>query len=312
MADPNSLYNFIKWGANNYPADCYMLILGGHAFQYVGMMTDYSQDAPYIMGLSEIVQVIDLFKKDTGNNIDLLVLDTCGMNSVEVIYEFGMNVDNAVKNILTFIDGGPIAGLPYDKLIYLLQQNSQYSPNIVAKKIIQSLQLDLIAIKVDFEMLQKIKKAASELASYLLNNNRKEKVSSLEKLISLNNENSCNSLVNDLNESLWSVIIHYKCVSPKQSNLIAMPTDKLIHPMVFFYYYKLGFARNNYWNHLLLDIPKGSHFFDINICPKPKPMPIMLSKQVLLGYIAVMNPSLNQKEQIAILNNLLNYKDWGF
>lgn len=47
MADPSCLYEFIRWGMENYKAEHYMLILGGHSCEYIGMMNDYSQDKPY-------------------------------------------------------------------------------------------------------------------------------------------------------------------------------------------------------------------------------------------------------------------------
>ena len=40
LADPKQLYYFIKWGMLSYPAKNYMLILGGHSYNCVGMMTD--------------------------------------------------------------------------------------------------------------------------------------------------------------------------------------------------------------------------------------------------------------------------------
>ena len=60
MAYPWSLYDFIKWGMENYPARHYMLILGGHALQFVGMMTDYSQNIPSVMGLPEMAKALNL------------------------------------------------------------------------------------------------------------------------------------------------------------------------------------------------------------------------------------------------------------
>ena len=46
MAHPEILYEFIKWAMSKYPADQFMLILGGHGWQHVGAMTDYSQNKP--------------------------------------------------------------------------------------------------------------------------------------------------------------------------------------------------------------------------------------------------------------------------
>lgn len=59
MADPNCLYEFIRWGMENYKAEHYMLILGGHSCEYIGMLNDYSQDMPYIMGIPAISLVLE-------------------------------------------------------------------------------------------------------------------------------------------------------------------------------------------------------------------------------------------------------------
>jgi hypothetical protein len=124
MAHPMSLYDFVRWSVKNFPAGRCMLVLGGHAFQFVGMMTDFSQDKPYVMGLPEMARALNRVKEDTGQNIDVLVLDTCFMNSVEVIYKLGHEENHAVQNIITFIGGGPIAGLPFGRLAGLVQENA--------------------------------------------------------------------------------------------------------------------------------------------------------------------------------------------
>jgi hypothetical protein len=63
MADPKSLYEFITWGIENYPAKHFMLILGGHGAAFVGTLTDYSQEAPYIMGTVEMCRAINMILK---------------------------------------------------------------------------------------------------------------------------------------------------------------------------------------------------------------------------------------------------------
>lgn len=72
MADPKSLYDFIIWGIKNYPAKHYALILGGHGASFVGTLTDYSQESPYIMGTAEMCKAVNMILKDTGCKIDIL------------------------------------------------------------------------------------------------------------------------------------------------------------------------------------------------------------------------------------------------
>lgn len=122
MADPHNLYKFIKWGIETYPAKHYMLILAGHGASYIAVMPELSQDMPYMLGVPQMCKVINMILKDTGIKIDILVLDMCFMNSLEIMYELGSKESNCVKNVLTYIKDGPLSGLPYDKLIYNVER----------------------------------------------------------------------------------------------------------------------------------------------------------------------------------------------
>jgi hypothetical protein len=291
MAHPRSLYDFIKWGMENYPARHYMLILGGHALQFVGMMTDYSQNTPYIMGLPEMAKALNLLKKDTGKNIDLLVLDTCHMNSVEAIYELGQDEDHAVQNVLTFIGEGPIAGLPYDSIIYLVQKNIDNDVTYIIKQIIDLLHLDLVAFEINHKKLQNIKRTAHELARCHLNCDGKEEVNALDT--------RC------LDNKLATIIIHSKRISQKKCHAIIIAAT-MIPPLAHFYY-RLAFARNNYWTHLQLNKFKDN---DYAANMRIELVPISLPKETLYCFIAIMNQSLDQQRLEMILEELLIYKNW--
>ncbi|MPM61888.1 hypothetical protein SDC9_108752 [bioreactor metagenome] len=78
-----------------------MMILGGHSCEYIGMMNDYSQDKPYIMGIPEISLVFKYVKNTVGSQIDLLIFDTCLFNNIELLYELGYYGTPAVKTALT-------------------------------------------------------------------------------------------------------------------------------------------------------------------------------------------------------------------
>jgi hypothetical protein len=292
MAHPRSLYDFIKWGTENYPARHYMLILGGHALQFVGMMTDYSQNIPYIMGIPEMVKALNLLKKDTGKNIDLLVLDTCHMNSVEVIYELGQDEDHAVQNVITFIGEGPIAGLPYDSLIYLVQKNIDNDVAYIIKQIIDLLHFDLVAFEVNHKKLQNIERAAHELDRHHLNGDGQEEANVLDT--------RC------LDNKLASIIIHSKCISQKKCHAIMMAATMVSPPLAHFYH-RLTFARNNCWARLRLNEFKDN---DYAANMRLELVPISLLKETLYCFIAIMNQKLDQQRLEMILEELLIYKNW--
>ena len=66
-----------------------MLILGGHGGSFIAAMSDLSQNKPYMMGIFELCKVINIISKDTGVKIDILTLDICYMNLLEIMYELG-------------------------------------------------------------------------------------------------------------------------------------------------------------------------------------------------------------------------------
>lgn len=89
MADPINLSVFLQWAVTSYPALHYLLILSGHGCPLIGAMPDFCQTSPFLMGLPQMCQAINSLYQKTGRIIDLLMLDICYMNYLEVIYELG-------------------------------------------------------------------------------------------------------------------------------------------------------------------------------------------------------------------------------
>lgn len=161
MADPKTLYSFLKWAVAAYPAHHYLLILSGHGCPLVGVMPDFCQRSPYLMGLPEMCQTINLLYKETGQSIDLLVLDICYMNYLEVIYELGAVQKQSVRYLLTYMGNGPLEGLPYHLLIEVVQQSCRRGKvvpvaNLVAG-IVSRFNLNLAAFLIDYDKCQRIK-----------------------------------------------------------------------------------------------------------------------------------------------------------
>ena len=46
---------------------------------------------------------INSLKQDLNIDIDILSLDICNMNTVELIYELGKNKNNTIKYLMTYI-----------------------------------------------------------------------------------------------------------------------------------------------------------------------------------------------------------------
>jgi hypothetical protein len=82
MSDPDTLKDFITWSVSNYPAERYALIPVDHGFGWEGLLID---DTNYkrTMSIKQLRQAL----RDSQVHIELLCLDACTMQMIEVAYE---------------------------------------------------------------------------------------------------------------------------------------------------------------------------------------------------------------------------------
>ncbi|MEG0371049.1 MAG: clostripain-related cysteine peptidase [Clostridium sp.] len=301
-AHPKKLYEFIKMGIQNYPSKHYMVILSGHGICFIGNMTDLTYDVPYMMGTPEMCKAIELINLNIGVKIDILVLDMCYMNSIEIIYEFGKNKDNAVENILTYIDEGPFKGLPYDTLISTVEKHSHTNDSKeLIIEIMDNLDLDTVAFELDNQKLEKIKTKFNDLAYSYLNNHDKYEIDRSHLLNKNNIYYPWYEIINELNELLTSVIIHYKQDPNNHKSLIKVVTENIGDLIGL--YYKLSFSKNNYWPNILSDNnpPKNpDHYLEFNLTP------MKLSEHGILYSILTTNPTLTNEDAQSILNEIFS------
>ncbi len=303
MADPKTLYAFIRWGMESYPADKYMLILGGHGYQCIGMMTDYSQKAPYIMGIPEMVRAINMAANEMGRKIDVLVSDTCYFNSVEVIYELGKDENHSVRSAITPIKNGAIEGLPHDKIIELVRRNSNIEDStVVIRALIDNLSYDLVAFEINRQKLQQIKQLFNDAALACLASNIDAGNAHLKKL-----PDGPGNLTETMAFSLMSMVIHFKRVSQSKLDLFIVvnrPTGDL---ELISRYYRLGFAQGNSWTYVL-----SNKQIDVNMAVEQKKnlSPLKMKPGEVYSYISIMNPGLGENRREEILNELYQYKNW--
>ena len=317
MADPHNLYEFIKWCIETYPAKHYMVILAGHGASYIAVMPDLSQNMPYMLGVQQMCKVINMILKDTGIKIDILVLDMCFMNSIEIMYELGSKKSNCVKNVLTYIKDGPLSGLPYDKLIYTVEQNNNISDlSNLLKNIIDNIDLNLVAIEINHAKLKKIKQDVSNVAySYLVNKGYENKTA-YQLINNLDMKDPWYNQVLQFQNSLKKIIIHYKNLSNSNCNLIyimskemTMKNNDTINYMVLSYY-TLCFNKNNYWFNVITtkSLEQNKILNQVNNTVQLKP--IILHPSTLANLAGAMNTTLNTNDIQKIVNKLIYYKKW--
>lgn len=306
MAHPANLYNFIKWGVEKCPAKHYMLILGGHGAAFVGTLTDYSQDKPYIMGTVEMCKAINMIYKDLRCSIDILLLDICYMNLVEIMYEFGKNNKNTVQNIVTYIGTGPVSGLPYDKIVDIINENNSNDINSILKDFVDNMEYDLIAVEINNSKLKTIKRKSSELAYTYLTSNKETEFTPLKLLTDLDPKYPWHQKLLDFQESISLIISYYKNrynVNNNLLNIIFTPIDDLMG-----IYYKLSFAKGNYWTNLLC-CKKPDECINFNI--KESFQPTIIRPNGLRALIQAMNPTLDYENVNKIYNKIIEYKKWN-
>ena len=296
MADYRNLYDFIKWAANKFPAKRYMVSISGHGF-IVASLSDLCGKEPYIMGMYEMCTAINNLKNII--DIDILILDICNMNTIELIYELGKEKVNVVKYIMTYINNGPLEGMDYN---YIIQKIDDEPTNLILKNIVNKSKQNLVAIEVKHGKLEKIKELKNKLAYYWLLNN--EEKATKEEI----------KLYNDIYKKVDKVI--------NQLILCAQNIEqrkRLIH-LIFYneyqiedvesfvrFYYKLAFTKNNYCSNLM---GRKSYTEKTNMKNSKIEQEILDKRDIELFISNFNGDSITYEEVKNIANNLYMKNNW--
>ena len=296
MADYRNLYDFIKWAANKFPAKRYMVSISGHGF-IVASLSDLCGKEPYIMGMYEMCTAINNLK--TIIDIDILILDICNMNTIELIYELGKEKVNVVKYIITYINNGPLEGMDYN---YIIQKIDDEPTNLILKNIVNKSKQNLVAIEVKHGKLEKIKELSNKLAYYWLLNN--EEKATKEEI----------KLYNDIYKKVDKVI--------NQLILCAQNIEqrkRLIH-LIFYneyqiedvesfvrFYYKLAFTKNNYCSNLM---GRKSYTEKTNMKNSKIEQEILDKRDIELFISNFNGDSITYEEVKNIANNIYMKNNW--
>lgn len=314
MADTKSLYDFIMWSSINYPAKKYILCFGGHVYQFVGLLCDYSQDKPYIASFPQIAYAIEKACKDSCITIDILILDTCYSSTFEVIYELGKDKNQYIKYLLTYIQKGPLGGIIYSKLINTINENYLIDTNDLLKKLILSLckndSISLISYKLDYKILNIYKKLFSDIAyTYLLSEDKLEKKLTLYELLStLNKEYPWFCFLNYLFRLIDVLIVYKNENDENQKNLL--PIHILYTKISDTYrkelYKSLSFCKDNYWYNLICNIPLNKLIEKKELSLEP----IEIPKNIFYTFISTTNSNLSEEKNREIVNKISKKKNW--
>ena len=299
MASHKTLYSFIEWGINNYPAKKYMLIISGHGF-LVATLSDICGEKPYTLGVYEMCTAINNINKNLKVNIDLLILDICNMNNIELIYELGKETNNTVKNILTYIDSGPLIGMPYDKIIKLVEQNNYNDTKELVGEIIEKIQLQTVGIQVNHSKLKKIKHCLNKLGYYRLVKESRAKDY---------DEEDERKYLRELSKERLSMIINYNTFKKGKFPIrVITPEMYDIENIDLFlkYYNKLAITKNNYWSNV---VAKKSIDDTLNL-QISKVEQNILTEENLFAFIRLFNENDTEEEVFIKVKKLYRYCKW--
>lgn len=308
MSDSQNLYDFIVWATENFPAQHYMLILGGHGYQFVGCMTDYSGELPYIMGFPEMSNAIDLVCEKLNINIDYLFLDTCYSNFIEVIYEFGKKENPSVSYLITYIINGPLLGFPLDKIITTIQNNYYIEDQKkLLNMLVDTIVADVVAFKIDFKVLNSIKNLFNDLAIVYDNLDKDNKIPLPQLFNNKDTNKHYSEIVKSIETKMISLISTFKRCSRYNYPLVNIANKPAKDLYVIRLYSKLSFAQNNHWARLLYNtnekiLNNYKNYTSLN--------PVVLTPKAVYAYISVMNKSKDSKIKNKIFLTFIKYKGW--
>lgn len=128
MTDPATLSDFIRWGASNYPADRYILVLWDHGG---GSISGYAHDELYPNGTMTADEISKALK-DGGIKFDIVGFDACLMANMET----AMAVEPYADYLLASEETEPGTGWYYTDWLSKLAGNTSAPTTDLGKFII--------------------------------------------------------------------------------------------------------------------------------------------------------------------------------
>ncbi|HEY5446133.1 MAG TPA: clostripain-related cysteine peptidase, partial [Pyrinomonadaceae bacterium] len=129
---PITLYNFLSFCLQEYPAEHYLVVLSGHSGGTDSdfLLTDESSRGS--LTFNELKAVFKHLEADlNGQTIDIIGMDNCLMSMAEICYE--------LKGVAQFLVGSeaysPASGWPYRQILERLKQESANSHSELAKNV---------------------------------------------------------------------------------------------------------------------------------------------------------------------------------
>jgi len=241
MSDPDVLRDFIKWAVRNYPAKRYALIVADHGFGWKGLAID-NTNYQRTMSVKQLRQAIE----KSHVHFDLLSLDACLMQMIEVVHELW---DSGVDILVGSEANGRT--WPYAEILQSLMQNPRMSAEEIGQIIVDRYigshpeDTDITLSVVEVGRINALASAVKELSLAILNDSPlevvKDKAAEVMKAIN-------NAVIYKKNALDWQSAGGISVYFPGDINVMASPPPELL------YFYKTpiaDFPGDSLWHDLL-------------------------------------------------------------
>jgi hypothetical protein len=138
------LARFLRWAKKYYKADKYMLILFGHGTIVGGNTFLSDTNPPSYLRLTDLSRIL---KDDFVHTIDILAVDNCVMNGIEVAVELRKQVDYMVGSQGLMLT----VGWPYRRIVNEIVDHYNDSPRHVALRVLGACARNLL----DFSLMER-------------------------------------------------------------------------------------------------------------------------------------------------------------
>jgi len=127
MGDPQTLADFLVWGADTYPADHYLVVVWDHGYGWSGGIGNDLGNGDHL-SIAELSSALAVGADHLGRPFDIVAFDACLMQQVEVLYEIAWVADFFVGAQ----DLEPATGWPYEEMVAALGLGAGSAPRSVA------------------------------------------------------------------------------------------------------------------------------------------------------------------------------------
>ncbi len=148
MAKVETLEDFGKWIKDNFPADHYFIVIWDHGLGFERSIfsrqsrdlleDDNGTSGPVdLMSVPDFAFALDNVSKILGKKIDIVGIDACLMNMVEVAYQ----IRNSTGILVGSESAEPFEGWPYNEILSDfendLENDTNMNPNIIAGQVVR-------------------------------------------------------------------------------------------------------------------------------------------------------------------------------